>query len=262
MKPGSWLIVAGGWNQQQFKENRRPTQAELVAVAPENPVYIQLGYAWAMLTPLAHKALGLTSEADLPGRRPLRARCERRAHRRDYRTPTGDRRALRQAAAADVRRAGPGHHRVFPRAEPARDHRCRRSIRQQHDRRELCGALQGLARQGADRPGRLLAWHAGLRQGVRRDQGDDGAVADGTWRRHAALQRYRRAHYRRHVQQRQAVAGRQGRVLPHRAMGGRARRHADAALEPRRHGGQPAHHLRARQRSACRSRRCAGRSRI
>jgi predicted amidohydrolase YtcJ len=66
MKPGSWLIVAGGWNQQQFKENRRPTQAELAAVAPENPVYIQLGYAWAMLTPLAHKALGIASEADLP----------------------------------------------------------------------------------------------------------------------------------------------------------------------------------------------------
>jgi predicted amidohydrolase YtcJ len=66
MKPGSWLIVAGGWNPQQFKENRRPTQAELVAVAPENPVYIQLGYAWAMLTPLAHKALGLANETDLP----------------------------------------------------------------------------------------------------------------------------------------------------------------------------------------------------
>ena len=57
MKPGAWLIVAGGWNEQQFKENRRPTQAELVAAAPDNPVYIQLGYAWAMLTPLAHKAL-------------------------------------------------------------------------------------------------------------------------------------------------------------------------------------------------------------
>ena len=66
-KPGSWLIVAGGWNPQQFKENRRPTQSELVAVAPQNPVYIQLGYAWAMLTPLAHKTLGLTSEANLPG---------------------------------------------------------------------------------------------------------------------------------------------------------------------------------------------------
>ena len=58
MKPGAWLIVAGGWNVQQFKENRRPTQAELVAAAPDNPVYVQLGYGWAMLTPLAHKALG------------------------------------------------------------------------------------------------------------------------------------------------------------------------------------------------------------
>jgi len=66
MKPGSWLIVAGGWNPQQFRENRRPTQAELMAVAPENPVYIQLGYAWAMMTPLAHKTLGLTSDADPP----------------------------------------------------------------------------------------------------------------------------------------------------------------------------------------------------
>ena len=26
-KPGAWLIVAGGWNVQQFKEDRRPTQA-------------------------------------------------------------------------------------------------------------------------------------------------------------------------------------------------------------------------------------------
>src|SRR5215470_19453369 len=56
MKPGAWLIVAGGWNVQQFKENRRPTQAELVAAAPDNPVYVQLGYGWAMLTPMALKA--------------------------------------------------------------------------------------------------------------------------------------------------------------------------------------------------------------
>jgi len=66
MKPGSWLIVAGGWNVQQFEENRRPTQAELTAVAPNNPVYVQLGYGWAMLNPLAHKALGLTNDSDLP----------------------------------------------------------------------------------------------------------------------------------------------------------------------------------------------------
>jgi predicted amidohydrolase YtcJ len=66
MKPGAWLIVAGGWNVQQFEENRRPTQAELVAAAPNNPVYVQQGYSWAMLTPLAHKTLGISSEADLP----------------------------------------------------------------------------------------------------------------------------------------------------------------------------------------------------
>jgi predicted amidohydrolase YtcJ len=66
MKPGAWLIVAGGWNVQQFKENRRPTQAELVAAAPTNPVYVQLGYGWAMLTPTAMKALNISTEADLP----------------------------------------------------------------------------------------------------------------------------------------------------------------------------------------------------
>jgi predicted amidohydrolase YtcJ len=66
MKPGSWLIVAGGWNVQQFEENRGPTQAELTAVAPNNPVYVQLGYGWAMLNPLAHQALDLTNESDLP----------------------------------------------------------------------------------------------------------------------------------------------------------------------------------------------------
>src|SRR5437899_13083434 len=43
MKPGSWLIVAGGWNVNQFTERRRPTQAELTAAAPSNPVYVQLG---------------------------------------------------------------------------------------------------------------------------------------------------------------------------------------------------------------------------
>jgi len=66
MKPGAWLIVAGGWNVQQFKENRRPTQAELVAAAPGNPVYVQLGYGWAMLTPSALKLLNIYSDADVP----------------------------------------------------------------------------------------------------------------------------------------------------------------------------------------------------
>jgi predicted amidohydrolase YtcJ len=66
MKPGSWLIIAGGWNVQQFKEKRVPTQAELIAAAPNNPVYVQLGYGWALMTPAGLKALNITSEADLP----------------------------------------------------------------------------------------------------------------------------------------------------------------------------------------------------
>jgi len=66
MKPGAWLIVAGGWNVQQFKEKRRPTQAELLAAAPNNPVYVQLGYGWVMMTPAALKALNITADSDVP----------------------------------------------------------------------------------------------------------------------------------------------------------------------------------------------------
>lgn len=64
--PRSWLIVAGGWNELQFEERRRPTQAELEAAAPDNPVYVQLGYGWAVMTDDGFEALGIRSEADLP----------------------------------------------------------------------------------------------------------------------------------------------------------------------------------------------------
>src|SRR5882757_2115892 len=37
--PRQWIIVAGGWTEQQFREKRRPTLAELLAAAPDNPVY-------------------------------------------------------------------------------------------------------------------------------------------------------------------------------------------------------------------------------
>ncbi len=65
-KPGSWLIVAGGWSAEQFKEKRRPTQADLVAAAPNNPVYVQLNYDWEVMTPAGFAAMGINSEADLP----------------------------------------------------------------------------------------------------------------------------------------------------------------------------------------------------
>ncbi len=64
--PGSWLIVAGGWTERQFAEKRRPTQAELLAAVPDNPVYVQLGYQWALMTPAALGALEIARDEDLP----------------------------------------------------------------------------------------------------------------------------------------------------------------------------------------------------
>jgi predicted amidohydrolase YtcJ len=66
MKPGAWLIVAGGWNVAQFKEKRRPTQADLLAAAPNSPVYVQLGYDWVVMTPAGFKALNINTDADVP----------------------------------------------------------------------------------------------------------------------------------------------------------------------------------------------------
>jgi len=67
-RPGQWIIVAGGWTEQQFAEKRRPNTAELLAAAPEHPVYIQLFYAAAMLSPAGFKALNIAGDADVPPR--------------------------------------------------------------------------------------------------------------------------------------------------------------------------------------------------
>src|SRR6266571_6586391 len=66
MKPGSWLIVAGGWTPEQFAEKRAPTQAELAEAGGEHPVYIQLFYRWAMLNPKGFEALGIREDRDVP----------------------------------------------------------------------------------------------------------------------------------------------------------------------------------------------------
>lgn len=67
-KPGSWIVVAGGWTEEQFAEKRRPTPAEVAALAPDNPVYIQHLYDWLLLTPKAMEALSIREDADVaPG---------------------------------------------------------------------------------------------------------------------------------------------------------------------------------------------------
>ena len=66
--PGSWVVVAGGWTEEQFEEKRRPTAIEVAEVAPDNPVYIQHLYDWLLLTPKAMAALGIREDADVtPG---------------------------------------------------------------------------------------------------------------------------------------------------------------------------------------------------
>ena len=67
-KPGQWIIVAGGWTEQQFTERRRPTQAELTAAAPDHPVYIQSFYSAVLLSPAGFKTLGIAADADVPPR--------------------------------------------------------------------------------------------------------------------------------------------------------------------------------------------------
>src|SRR3954451_16712875 len=66
--PGTWIVVGGGWTPAQFAEGRRPTQAELAAAAPDHPVYIQLFYRAALLTPLGLESLNITADGDLPGK--------------------------------------------------------------------------------------------------------------------------------------------------------------------------------------------------
>jgi hypothetical protein len=67
-KPGSWIVVAGGWTEEQFAEKRRPTATEVTAAAPDNPVYIQHLYDWLLLTPKAMEALNIHEDADVtPG---------------------------------------------------------------------------------------------------------------------------------------------------------------------------------------------------
>ncbi len=65
---GAWLIVAGGWTERQFVEDRRPTQSEIAAAAPDHHVYIQQLYSRVLLDPGGYEALGIGRSPDLAAR--------------------------------------------------------------------------------------------------------------------------------------------------------------------------------------------------
>ena len=85
-KPGSWIVVAGGWTEEQFAEKRRPTPREVTGAAPDNPVYVQHLYDWLLLTPKAMDALNIHDDADVtPG-----GKLERDADNRPTGVVTGN----------------------------------------------------------------------------------------------------------------------------------------------------------------------------
>ena len=63
--PGSWIIVAGGWTEEQFSEKRRPTPQEVADIAGDHPVYIQHLYDWLLLTPRAMAEINIRGDADV-----------------------------------------------------------------------------------------------------------------------------------------------------------------------------------------------------
>lgn len=63
---GAWIRAVGGWHPGQFRERRGPTSAELTALAPHHPIYVQLLYEEAVLNDAAMRAAGITAEVDDP----------------------------------------------------------------------------------------------------------------------------------------------------------------------------------------------------
>ena len=64
--PGTWIVVGGGWAPGQFAEKRLPTRAELDAVAPKHPVYIQYLRQAAVLNSAGLAAAGINRQTADP----------------------------------------------------------------------------------------------------------------------------------------------------------------------------------------------------
>src|ERR1700753_4063506 len=59
-KPGEWVVVLGGWSEEQFTDEPRGfTRQELDVIAPNNPVALQLFYFRTYANSAALKAMGI-----------------------------------------------------------------------------------------------------------------------------------------------------------------------------------------------------------
>jgi predicted amidohydrolase YtcJ len=66
-RPGTWIKIGGGWTELQFPERRGPTVEELVAAAPDRPIYVQRLYNTAWITPEGMRLMNLTPATEIPG---------------------------------------------------------------------------------------------------------------------------------------------------------------------------------------------------
>ena len=63
MAPGEWLMVQGGWRENQFADQPGGfTLEELDAVAPDNPLFLQITYRVVYANTLALEAVGVSPE--------------------------------------------------------------------------------------------------------------------------------------------------------------------------------------------------------
>jgi predicted amidohydrolase YtcJ len=66
-KPGEWIAVLGGWAEEQFTDEPRGfTRQELDAIAPNNPVALQLFYFRVYANSAALKAMGIDANTPDP----------------------------------------------------------------------------------------------------------------------------------------------------------------------------------------------------
>ena len=193
-KPGAWIKIGGGWTELQFPEKRGPTVAELVAAAPDRPVYVQRLYNTAWITPAGVKLMGLTPDDEDPRRQGGDGR-RRQPHRRVHRRQRHLQLLHRQDSRADLRGAARRHEEIFPRAQPARHDRGQRLPRRRH----AAGAFPRGADAVAERRAELARDVPHLRRPARRLQGAHRVHADELRRRLAALPRHRRIAHPRHL---------------------------------------------------------------
>lgn len=66
-KPGEWVVVLGGWSEEQFADEPRGfSRQELDELAPNNPVGLQLFYFRVYANSAALKAMGIDANTPDP----------------------------------------------------------------------------------------------------------------------------------------------------------------------------------------------------